>query len=483
MSYSPENSEDPLFTKKSRRCDDFPVVFGDSFPSLLTLPSSVPLRHLCCDSEDVNLPKNPSSSSYKDKVTDSHDMGTEDLYPLDDDDIDLLEEDVCFGEVDGIPSINFSDRIQQLALKSLDLTLVVKVLGRRVGYNTLHNHIFSIWKPSHSLKLIDIDNNYFLVKFVAHCDYLKSIPSRIMAWVHLPITCYKHSLLEAIGSRIGFVVKIDFHSDNGSHGKFARMAVKINLHNPLISKLVINGRVQLVYESLLVVCFGCDTYGHTQDLCPKFVPLASAETHSDSPVPPTDLCVDPPADPYGSWMIVERKPRRTNMQSNPNDAPHDPPLSDDLIRDSHSHITHAVDKAPFGARVENARITSKVTVPSRKSIGISLGSSSLSIPTSRMSRPGSSLTNRHPKSKNMGAFLNPKKNSAIRIEVDDNHVTTILKRPTPSSTSHLHRIKSWILFQLLTMSTIGLTWLIDHSTILLSFHDEFKHDSVESPRM
>ncbi|KAK8697778.1 hypothetical protein V6N13_113915 [Hibiscus sabdariffa] len=294
MSYSPENSEDPLFTKKSRRCDDFPVVFGDSFPSLLTLPSSVPLRHLCCDSEDVNLPKNPSSSSYKDKVTDSHDMGTEDLYPLDDDDIDLLEEDVCFGEVD-------------------------------------------------------------------------------------------------------------------------------------------------------------------------------AETHSDSPVPPTDLCVDPPADPY--------------VEDSPNDAPHDPPLSDDLIRDSHSHITHAVDKAPFGARVENARITSKVTVPSRKSIGISLGSSSLSIPTSRMSRPGSSLTNRHPKSKNMGAFLNPKKNSAIRIEVDDNHVTTILKRPTPSSTSHLHRIKSWILFQLLTMSTIGLTWLIDHSTILLSFHDEFKHDSVESPRM
>ncbi|KAL4303837.1 hypothetical protein GQ457_10G008500 [Hibiscus cannabinus] len=360
----------------------------------------------------------------------------EDLYPLDDDDIDILEEDVYFGEVDGIPSINFSDRIQQLSLKSLDLTLVVKVLGRR---------------PSHSLKLIEIDNDYFLVKFATHSDYLmvltdgpwtifghyltlepwsidfstsQSIPSRIMAWVRLPITCYKRSLLEAIGSRIGFVVKINFHSDNGSHGKFARMAVKINLRNPLISNF---------RNPLRLSC------------------------------PATDLCVDPPADPYGSWIIAPGllssrfNPIFNVVEDSPNDAPHDPPLSDDLIRDTHSHITHDIDKSPFGARVEKARITSKVTASSRKSIGISIGSSSFSIPTSRMARTGSSLTHRQPKSKNMGAFLNPKKHNAIRIEADDNHVlppnslalvpsssninttsivTTILKRPMPSSTSH-----------------------------------------------
>ncbi|KAK8553927.1 hypothetical protein V6N12_030906 [Hibiscus sabdariffa] len=52
-----------------------------------------------------------------------------------DDDIELLEEDVA----DGIPTIDFSKQVKLLAIKSMNLTLVLKVLGRRVGYNTLQN--------------------------------------------------------------------------------------------------------------------------------------------------------------------------------------------------------------------------------------------------------------------------------------------------------------------------------------------------------
>ncbi|KAK8524980.1 hypothetical protein V6N12_029830 [Hibiscus sabdariffa] len=94
MLHSPGNSEDPRFTKKPRRRDDTPVIPDNSFPSLHSLPS--PLPPATTDDVRSDTPaSNPNPISYKDKVTGSHDMDTEeDLYPLDDDDIDLLEDDV-----------------------------------------------------------------------------------------------------------------------------------------------------------------------------------------------------------------------------------------------------------------------------------------------------------------------------------------------------------------------------------------------------
>ncbi|KAL4282061.1 hypothetical protein GQ457_03G023530 [Hibiscus cannabinus] len=189
--------------------------------------------------------------SYKDIVAGSfNDTQDSDFVDLDDD-INLLEDDVSFGSLNGIPTIDFSDRVQNLAVKSMDLTLVVKVLGRRIGYNTLHNRIYGIWKPSHPLKLIDIENDFFLVKFSDRGNYLKVLiegpwtifghyitvekwsidfqptqasPSCLMAWIRLPglpLTLYKRSFLEAIGNQVGFVIKVDFQTDNGCRGRFA----------------------------------------------------------------------------------------------------------------------------------------------------------------------------------------------------------------------------------------------------------------------
>ncbi|KAK8980615.1 hypothetical protein V6N11_063215 [Hibiscus sabdariffa] len=91
--------------------------------------------------------------SYKDIFSGGNDSSSvENNLDFDDDDIELLEDDIAFGDSNGIPSIDFSERVQQLALKSMDLALVVKVLGRRISYNAFRNHIFNIWKPSYSLK-------------------------------------------------------------------------------------------------------------------------------------------------------------------------------------------------------------------------------------------------------------------------------------------------------------------------------------------
>ncbi|KAK8569223.1 hypothetical protein V6N12_007755 [Hibiscus sabdariffa] len=51
---------------------------------------------------------------------------------LGDDDTDLLDEDVCFRRVYGVPFIGFFNQVKELAVKSMDFTLVLKILGRRV---------------------------------------------------------------------------------------------------------------------------------------------------------------------------------------------------------------------------------------------------------------------------------------------------------------------------------------------------------------
>ncbi|MBA0692716.1 hypothetical protein Goari_010253, partial [Gossypium aridum] len=56
-------------------------------------------------------------------------------------------------------------------------------------------------------------------------------------------------LLKAIGSTIGHVIKIDYNTENGTKGKFAHMALNVDLNKPLISKIFIDGKIQSVeYE-------------------------------------------------------------------------------------------------------------------------------------------------------------------------------------------------------------------------------------------
>ncbi|KAK9011693.1 hypothetical protein V6N11_039778 [Hibiscus sabdariffa] len=121
--------EDPRLPKKMCRRDEVPHNMRNVF---LAFP----------------IPSNPKPLAQM-----------EYLYPLKDDEINLMEDDVQIDEINGVPSITFLEIVQSLTLKSLDLTLVVKDLDRRLGYNTVHNIIFNIWKASHSLKLIDIDND------------------------------------------------------------------------------------------------------------------------------------------------------------------------------------------------------------------------------------------------------------------------------------------------------------------------------------
>ncbi|KAK9002713.1 hypothetical protein V6N11_060296 [Hibiscus sabdariffa] len=136
---------------------------------------------------------------------------------LEDGNIEIQDGDVTRLLIDGIISIEFSKRVQSLAKKSLDQTLVVMVWIRLPG---------------------------------------------------LPVPLYKKSLIKEIGESIGLVAKLDYQTELGRRGRFSRMKISVDLSKPLISKIIVNGKIQLIeYELLPVICFHCGKYGHAKENC------------------------------------------------------------------------------------------------------------------------------------------------------------------------------------------------------------------------
>ncbi|MBA0583368.1 hypothetical protein Gorai_014228 [Gossypium raimondii] len=161
-------------------------------------------------------------------VVDSSTRGDEDLV--------LLNGDVTISIVNGIPTIDFSDRIQQILFKGMEATVVLKLLGRSIGYAALQNRISSFWRPLKSFHLMDIENG---------------LPG-------LPGFFYKRKIIEEIGGLTSKVVNLDFNTDNRNRGRFARLVVYVNLDKPLVLQVFVNDKLQRVeYESLPMICFTC----------------------------------------------------------------------------------------------------------------------------------------------------------------------------------------------------------------------------------
>ncbi|MBA0752416.1 hypothetical protein Gogos_001254 [Gossypium gossypioides] len=181
-----------------------------------------------------------------------------DTVPLDrEEDFELSKEDVERSSVNDIPSINFSKLVNQIIIKHMEHTVVIKFLGRSIGDSTLQNKVFSLGKLSQPFCLMDVENGYFLAKFKNSEDYERPYPSIIMAWILLPGLpghMYKQKILREIRGIIGKVAKLDFNTDNGVRGRFARMIVFVNLDRALISQVLVN-----------------DHYGHMKEICPRRV--------------------------------------------------------------------------------------------------------------------------------------------------------------------------------------------------------------------
>ena len=143
-------------------------------------------------------------------------------------------------------------------------TLIIKLLGRSIGFSLLYRKINEIWRPKAPLELIAIYNGFFLAKFSSEEDYdykrfegpwwifnhyltvkqwqhdfdpNQSTLRSLLVWVRipcLPIECFDYNFLMKVGSKIEIPIRVDKATSSVSRGNFARICVEVNLLKPLV---------------------------------------------------------------------------------------------------------------------------------------------------------------------------------------------------------------------------------------------------------
>ena len=111
------------------------------------------------------------------------------------------------------------------------------------------------------------------------------------------------------------VMRIDYNTSDLQRGKFARIAVNVDLTKPLVSKFTIDGEeFKVEYENLNELCIYCGMYGHLDVNCirkPKDKEKGDLSQGSG-------IATEVPKDTYGPWMIVEKRKRQMRRNSENN---------------------------------------------------------------------------------------------------------------------------------------------------------------------
>ncbi|KAF2293199.1 hypothetical protein GH714_039170 [Hevea brasiliensis] len=102
-------------------------------------------------------------------------------------------------------------------------------------------------------------------------------PAKIVAWVQLPgllVHYYSTTIVHAIGSKLGKVIKVDECTLLANRGKFARIAVELDILKPLYAYYTSEGETLCIkYQNLLDICFKCGKMAHIAAYC---VPVNSS---------------------------------------------------------------------------------------------------------------------------------------------------------------------------------------------------------------
>ncbi|KAL4291239.1 hypothetical protein GQ457_14G000340 [Hibiscus cannabinus] len=180
-------------------------------------------------------------------------------------DVTVNDDDVIYGGSSVLPELRFSDRVHADIGAKLANSIIIRLLGK--------NH----WLPC-----------------TAESNSISVEPSGYIA------------------NAIGRVVRIDYNTEDGKRGRFARLAVIVDLNRPLVSGIVIDGTHQdIEYEGLPPICYSCGKYGHAKESCGIDNGNGNAGGELENARDPKDL--------YGPWMqVVNRRRRALGTRSTSN---------------------------------------------------------------------------------------------------------------------------------------------------------------------
>lgn len=84
----------------------------------------------------------------------------------------IFDEEMNWGEEDpDCPRVVITKEEKARIRRPWRRSLIVCVLGRRVSYSYLYQRMKAMWRPEGTMDLIALNDDYFVVKFVALRDY------------------------------------------------------------------------------------------------------------------------------------------------------------------------------------------------------------------------------------------------------------------------------------------------------------------------
>ncbi|CAN0825622.1 hypothetical protein LINGRAHAP2_LOCUS458 [Linum grandiflorum] len=219
----------------------------------------------------------------------------------------------------------------------------------------MYDRLRAMWRPEGRMRMVDLDNEIFLVHFDNPQDYdhaltggpwmildhylvchgwdpsfraSSDLPPKMVIWVRfpkLPYQYYHTDILTGLGNLIGRTVRLDRRTLTSARGKFARLAVEINLKDAVATGVFLDDVWQDVeYENLPSLCFTCGRVGHENDSCPMNVQATTTLSGPDAAVPresgrrPNPVATGSTGQPeFGSWLTVQRKFWKPKIKEHP----------------------------------------------------------------------------------------------------------------------------------------------------------------------
>ncbi|KAJ8752523.1 hypothetical protein K2173_004811 [Erythroxylum novogranatense] len=230
------------------------------------------------------LSQQPSPMSYKAAVagTSGGHAGREDLLWPAEETIELTEGDIVPPTGDHDQGITLSQSFKDKLDHQWSQAVVVHLLGRKIGYQALSTRLRALWQPRGPIKIVDLKHDFFLVRFLEESDYFHALMDG-------PWLIYGQALA---------TVKIDEVTQQAHRGRYARIAIDIDLTQPLKTTVELEA-------------------GHSSPTTATAEPGSQSVSATTTRVTAPQHADDssPSTGGYGPWLYVQRKPRPTPQRS------------------------------------------------------------------------------------------------------------------------------------------------------------------------